>query len=192
MTTQTTAPAAPIRTVRTRIAPVRTVRTGPFREVPAAAVWLGLAGLIPFYAGALGGWLLPAPYAAHALQYMLYYGVAILSFLGGVHWGLALAGFGAPAVADPEEDPPASMDWTRLGWSTVPVLIGWLALFLSGFAAQITFLLAGFVGMLYGDFRAALAGAAPLWYLKLRRPLTVLVAGALAIALARTAVTLGT
>ena len=59
-------------------------------KVPSAAGWLGglgaapfigLAGAIPFLNGA------PRMFVAQAL---VAYGATILSFLGGVHWGLAI------------------------------------------------------------------------------------------------------
>ncbi len=70
----------------------RTTENAGWTSLPPAARWLGLAGLIPFFAGAIiilwpdGG----AP-IGKILQAMLVYGVAILSFLGGVAWGAAMA-----------------------------------------------------------------------------------------------------
>ena len=81
--------------------------------LPPLAWPLGLAGLIPFAAGALAvalGW--------HAAAFPLAaYGATILAFLGAVHWGLALA---APGDAAAE----------RLAWGVVPSLWAWVALLL--------------------------------------------------------------
>ncbi len=81
--------------------------------LPPLAWPLGLAGLIPFAAGALAvalGWHWAAfPLAA--------YGATILAFLGAVHWGLALA---TPDQASAE----------RLAWGVVPSLWAWVALLL--------------------------------------------------------------
>jgi len=52
------------------------------------ALWLGYGGLIPFVAGAaLAGLLDPEsrPLAASALSA---YAAVIVSFLGGIHWGI--------------------------------------------------------------------------------------------------------
>ena len=74
---------------------------------------LGHLGLVPFVLGALLVWVVHAevrPYAAHALSA---YGAVIVSFLGGIHWGLA---FRLSA-------PPASL----FIWGVVPSLIAWPA-----------------------------------------------------------------
>ncbi len=81
-------------------------------SLPRFAWPLGLGGLIPFAAGALAV-ALGFHWAAFPLAA---YGAVILSFLGAVHWGLALA---APEAA-PE----------RLAWGVVPALWGWVALLL--------------------------------------------------------------
>ncbi|MCX7350022.1 MAG: DUF3429 family protein, partial [Alphaproteobacteria bacterium] len=53
-------------------------------KIPGPALWLGLAGLIPFVAGAASLWvnisLLPP---AAGLKLAIIYGAIILSFLGG-------------------------------------------------------------------------------------------------------------
>ena len=61
----------------------------PSRSVTvAAALWLGYGGLVPFVAGAVLSWQLPPeirPFAAAALSA---YAAVIVSFLGGIHWGI--------------------------------------------------------------------------------------------------------
>ena len=59
----------------------------PSPAVPIA-LWLGYAGLIPFVAGAALSWLLQPesrPFTAAALSA---YAAVIVSFLGGIHWGI--------------------------------------------------------------------------------------------------------
>ena len=58
-------------------------------DVPPAAAVLGLAGVLPFVAAAVGS-LQPGPLGAFALTALIAYGAVILSFLGGIHWGMAI------------------------------------------------------------------------------------------------------
>lgn len=79
--------------------------------LPPRARLLGYAGLLPFVAGALLVWLVRDdvhPYVAMALAT---YAALIVSFLGGIHWGLAMRGGAAQ---------PAS-----LAWGVVPSLVAW-------------------------------------------------------------------
>jgi hypothetical protein len=74
---------------------------------------LAYAGLIPFVLGALLVWLVRAeahPYVALALSA---YAAVILSFLGGIHWGLVMR--------QPEQSSPV------LCWGVVPSLVAWPA-----------------------------------------------------------------
>lgn len=57
-------------------------------ETPLAAKCLGFAGALPFVGGAVGIWR--SNYREECLVVEKTYGCAILSFLGAVHWGLAL------------------------------------------------------------------------------------------------------
>ncbi len=61
-------------------------------RLPQSVRWLGLAGLIPFFGCAIIIlWPDSGAPGARILGAMLVYGVAILSFLGGVAWGAAMA-----------------------------------------------------------------------------------------------------
>lgn len=63
--------------------------------LPPGMQWLGLAGLLPFIAGAVATVLAPdAAFAATARGALVAYGATILAFLGAVHWGLILGGRG--------------------------------------------------------------------------------------------------
>lgn len=128
----------------------------PLNAVPAAARGLGFLGLLPFAGAVIGGLLPGAPLPGLALTALLAYGASILSFLGGVRWGLAIA---AP-------DPRGL--FAPLLVSVLPSLAGWLALLLPP-PAGLLLLAAAFVALLVADLR--LAGAPP-WYAALRLPLT--------------------
>jgi hypothetical protein len=82
---------------------------------PSPLAWrLGHAGLLPFAGGALLLWLVRPdvhPYVALALSG---YAAVILSFLGGIHWGLAMRAAS-----------PAPTPW--LVWGIVPSLVAWVA-----------------------------------------------------------------
>ena len=86
------------------------------------ATLLGNFGLLPFYALALAAWLPLDPVPARLVELaFIGYAAVILSFVGAVHWGFALA------------SPPLDRSQTRqaLGWGVLPSLLGWLALLLA-------------------------------------------------------------
>lgn len=140
---------------------------GLIKGVPPGASWLGLAGALPFAGLALLS-LISQSWASFAL---LAYGAVILSFMGGVHWGLAMA----------QQD--SSIE--RLGMSVVPALIGWVAVLIGGTVGCLL-LAASFGGLLLYDMQSTARGQAPVWYPALRKPLTLIVvlsllAGAIAV-----------
>ena len=83
---------------------------------------LGYAGLIPFILLAALMWLVDAellPFVAIALGG---YAATIVSFLGGVHWGIGfMKGEASPRF--------------HFIWGVVPSLIAWLALMMPAYAA---------------------------------------------------------
>jgi hypothetical protein len=136
-------------------------------EVPPAAAVLGLAGVIPFAAGALASFGDGAA-SEFAIRALLGYGAVILSFLGGIHWGLAIDR-GQPSYA-------------RLGLGVVPSLIGWAALLLGG-DRGLLLLAPTFLLVLLLDLRLTREGVAPAWFPRLRVVLTNAVVLCLLIAL---------
>ncbi len=125
--------------------------------IPPAPLWLGLAGLLPFAAAAAGAHLLPPDQQGFALRALIAYGAVILSFLGGVRWGLAIR----------DGDDAALL--RRLAWSVTPSLLGWVALLLP-MVPGLVLLAAGFAAALLVDWRAP---DAPAWYRRLRLPLSL-------------------
>jgi hypothetical protein len=84
---------------------------------------LGHLGLVPFVLGALLIWVVndeAHPYATLALA--AYAGV-IVSFLGGIHWGMAMR----------LSAPPASL----FVWGVVPSLVAWLAVMMPASAGLV-------------------------------------------------------
>ena len=124
---------------------------------PPAARWLGYFGLIPFLACAAGGLFAPEPWKGFALRALLAYGAVILSFLGGVRWGVAISKVPSDRLLLP------------LFVSILPSIAGWAALFLGGRAALM--LLATSLAVLFiADLRLV---ETPAWYRALRIPLSI-------------------
>jgi hypothetical protein len=90
--------------------------------VPPLARALGFAGLLPFAGGATGLFFC-APGGCGVVGFaVLAYGAVIVSFLGGIHWGLVMRS--VPG------DAPAQALSLQLVWGVVPSLLAWLALLL--------------------------------------------------------------
>ena len=141
-------------------------------RVPSAAKWLGALGAIPFVFLAVAGPFLEGTLQEQVSFALAAYGAVILSFLGGIHWGLAIAGFG-PEQSD-------STKFRRLAFSVIPSLIGWGALFLPR-PHGLLFLAAAFSWMLLFDLQASRKEQVPPWYRKLRCPLTAVVVTSLTV-----------
>lgn len=136
-------------------------------RIPAAALLLGVAGVIPFAALALlialgGAGLLAPEQAARVLQL---YGAVILSFMGGAQWGLASAR---------PEGPKAR----ALAVSVLPALFAW-ASFLAPGETALAALAATFLALLLYDIWTVRQGEAPAWYGRLRIGLTLAVIASL-------------
>lgn len=122
--------------------------------------WLGAAGLLPFFALTALSWLPGVPQAP-VTQALLGYGAVILSFVGALHWGLAMA---VPS-------PGPALTARLYVWSVVPALVGWLALLLPA-ALAVALLIAGLWLHYAQDLRLARLITLPEWYLPLRLTLT--------------------
>ncbi|MFK7888762.1 MAG: DUF3429 domain-containing protein [Gammaproteobacteria bacterium] len=130
-------------------------------RVPANAAWLGGLGALPFIGLALLS-IFSNLNDALALLALSAYGAVILSFLGGIHWGLAIGR--AP-------DAPST---AALILSVVPSLIGWVALLLERELGLLV-LAAAVAAMFFVDTNLTQRRMAPIWYPRLRLPLTLTV-----------------
>ena len=142
-------------------------------RLPLLAIVLGLGGLIPFVACAVGILVFPADVPVPRLvQALISYGAVILSFLGAVHWGLALAGGpGGTATA-------LRAYRSRLILGVLPALVGWAALLIPLVAAPLAsllLLLLGFGLTALAEMRAAQQALMPPGYMGLRWLLTAVV-----------------
>ncbi len=124
--------------------------------LPRTVAWLGYGGLLPFLV------LTPASLLDHhhgALwsDALYAYGAIILSFIGALHWGLAMT---LPELSERQRSA-----W--FAWSVVPALIAWPAvLFSPPLAAPL--LVFGFIAHYLQDRRLARQARLPGWYLPLR------------------------
>jgi hypothetical protein len=145
------------------------------KTIPSAALALGAAGVIPFLActaGLAAGFAVPGiGGGARLAQALIVYGVAILSFLGGVRWGIAI-GY--------ESEAAQRRDFII---AVVPALIGWAAALLAPGAALWTLCVA-FVLLGLLDYGLYCREVAPEWYGRLRLGLSAAVAVLLGVAAA--------
>ena len=118
---------------------------------------LGYAGLVPFALACLGALLLPGDWAAFCARALIAYGAAILSFLGGITWGLCVATAALPLATARRE----------FLYSVCPSLLAWACLLLPTRPAL--WLLAVGVALAFAHdwWRADLLGL-PDWFRTLR------------------------
>lgn len=127
-------------------------------------LWLGLAGLLPFLASLAAAWIAPIAWQIIAVRAFLAYGAVILSFLGGIQWGVAMC----------REGSDASAFKIRMLLAMVPSLVAWSALLLHPFTAAWVLAL-GFVLVRLHEVSRNGRSSLPVWYHALRRPLTLVV-----------------
>jgi hypothetical protein len=130
-------------------------------------VVLGAAGLIPFAVLGLASVGTSEDGSVKGAVGLIAYGAVILSFIGGVHWGFAL---GAE-----DDDEPAR---TRLGLAIIPSLVGWAAIFAGVLELPVmglAILIAGHIGTVIVEHRAAKRQLMPSGYMALRWVLTSVV-----------------
>jgi hypothetical protein len=131
--------------------------------------FLGGAGLIPFAALALACWFVHPDWLGSFIKGQLAYGIAILAFLGGIHWGATMA----------SDDLTIEQTKRALIWSVAPALIAWFATMAGGFGFAV--LMAGFIAAYQVDKRLFAWYRLPDWFLVLRFKLTCAVVAALAL-----------
>lgn len=84
-------------------------------HVPTPPPWalrLGYAGLIPFMLGAVLVWRIESSVVPFAMLVLAGYAAAIASFLGGIHWGLAMRGGAGTGLAP-------------YVWGVIPSVLAW-------------------------------------------------------------------
>jgi hypothetical protein len=109
---------------------------------------------------------------ARILPSLLAYGASILSFLGGIQWGVALN----------ERDDERRSPWV-MGISIFPSLIAWSALLQPNVTWGIGIVMAGLLSALVVDGYLVRMGMVANWFWSLRRWITAAAFSFLAIAL---------
>lgn len=133
-------------------------RAPPLPAPTATAHLLGVAGLLPFAAGAGLIWWVDEALQPNAVLALSAYSAVILSFLGGIHWGFAMR----------QGQPAGPLLW----WGVTPSLVAWLSVLLP--AAALSLVLHGLMLWLCFavDRRVYRAQGAAAW-LPMRLRLTV-------------------
>ena len=118
-----------------------------------AAKWMGYLGLLPFIFAAAGVWFnLP-----WVIPILAAYGAVILSFVGAIHWGLAMV--------------QRSVSAPVFYASIVPALVAWVALLIPTILG-LPLLAAGFVGWRLWEQRNV-GPLLPGWFRAMRTVLTI-------------------
>ncbi len=136
---------------------------------------LTCAGALPFAVATATLFADQAHVRVPAIAALVTYSAVILSFLGGIEWGLALR----------EEAGNESTRAMALGLSAVPSLAAWAVLWLPSPTYQVGTALGIFVVTWAADQWLASRGLLPTWFVDLRTAITVVVAVILGIALWR-------
>lgn len=169
-----------------------------FRNVPPSAILLSFLGLIPFYGFGVLIWVIlhgqgdeiseaAGAWMGFLLNAQLIYVALIASFLGAIHWGLAMANIGweRQIRADPERWDDGGQGTPRyepairqMLYSIVPCLFAWAIVllfqwFFVGWAAVLMMMVL-LAAIWVGDRNAVRYNLAPPWFTTLRGPMTIL------------------
>ncbi len=140
------------------------------------ATALGYIGLFPFLFTAISLWLSPSlisyERAGYFMVWGLYYGAIVISFLGGVRWGMAMMN---------ETKEHRYIGVSQLTNSIIAPMIAWLTIVPNGvlpgfepnYLVRFSVLLLAFAAMMQADMNATRDGYAPYWYGPMRRKLTM-------------------
>lgn len=141
------------------------------RKLPRLVALVGAAGVLPFLICAIAAARIdPAAASNPWLEALLFYAAVVLSFLGAVHWGLALA------AADGAD--AATGQRARLLLGVLPALVAWAALLADRLLAAelgLALLIGGFIAVVVVEEQGHRRGLVPGGYMGLRWALSVVV-----------------
>lgn len=121
---------------------------------------LGYAGLIPFVTFSIGCWI-ETSYLYHTVYALITYAAIILSFMGAIHWGMAMS------KTDNKQN-------NHFIFSVIPALAAWFSLLIPEFFSLII-LLMGFIFLISYDLAVEKSQGFPGWYIPMRIKLTFIV-----------------
>jgi hypothetical protein len=129
---------------------------------PLSAALLGAGGALPFIGLTLAALFHIEPFGRQPVEVLAIYGAVILSFMGAIHWGLAMAR-GLDGKTDVTNGYVVSV---------LPALLGWFVLSFLPVVLTLRVLAATFALLLAYDLQVQKSGWLPSWYSRLRWPLT--------------------
>ncbi|MQR02208.1 DUF3429 domain-containing protein [Glaciimonas soli] len=132
---------------------------------------LGYVGLIPFVLLTMACWLGSPDWVSEFIHGEMAYGVAALSFLGGIHWGAMVL----------RSDLSAERTRKALIWGVMPTVIAWCSTLF--FAYGFPLLMLGFVAAYQVDKRLFVWYGLPTWFTELRYRLTCISVGAMVLSM---------
>ena len=151
------------------------------KGIPQTALLLGWLGVLPFAffsVASLTGAVVDPDSAQNVL---FFYGALILSFMGGVQWGLAAVQSGT------EDEDAAKAAGVRFAVSVLPALAAF-ALWAMSISLALVGLAVAFTALLAYDLKTVREGIAPEWY----GPMRIQISGAVVAFLSVAAVFGGT
>ena len=123
------------------------------KSSPVPALVLGFSGLLPFLAAP--AYIISCnAFIGSVAVCQVAYGATILSFLGGVRWGITLT-----------EESGVRPSWFNLGYSVTPPLVAWLGLMMPNIILSNLILIGGLAGAAYLD---TVMWGYPPWFRALR------------------------
>tara|TARA_B100000686_G_scaffold354093_1_gene462625 strand:- start:1956 stop:2435 length:480 start_codon:yes stop_codon:yes gene_type:complete len=132
-------------------------------EAPRIPLLLAMVGVIPFIFLSLGIWFLSDLLKSVALYYLLNYSVIIITFIGAIYWGVAME--------------KGEKKFTPYFISVIPALLCWFMFmgFFSNYILILVFFLFSFFFMYLIDLQYVKSNFFPIWYLALRKIVSVIV-----------------
>ncbi len=149
---------------------IHDTRTKHGSGLPQSAALMTYAGSLPPIIATIFIWLRPEDFGSDAKDFLLLYGGALITFFGGVRWGVAVM----------RPDGPTFMNLLGGIW---PLLLAMPIFFLEDNRIRFLIIIATLPLLLWDDLRETRAGSgAPQWYLGVRMPLTIIMETAFVLA----------
>ncbi len=131
-------------------------------SLPQAAALMTYAGSLPPIISVIFLWLRPNDYGVDAKAFLILYGGILLTFFGGVRWGVAVMRDSGP-------------NFMNLFGGIWPILVAIPVFFLENNLIRFLIIITVLPLLLWDDLRETREGSgAPNWYLGVRMPLTII------------------